>query len=30
MGKFGGIMEVRTVMAACAHWRLASSRMTLG
>ena len=30
MGKFGGIVEVRTVMAACAHWRLASSRMTLG
>ena len=30
MGKFGGIVEVRTVMAACAQWRLASSRMTLG
>jgi hypothetical protein len=31
MGKFGGIVEVRTVTAACAHVAtLASLRMTLG
>jgi hypothetical protein len=30
VGKFGGVVEVRTVMAACAHWRLTSLRMTLG